>query len=203
MIKGSHIFKTAAALLLTGALAGCFDVDMQITVVDSETASVKTTTTVPKELISLADIESGDADFCDSASKITETEDSITCVETHEGTFDEVIPQDSSSDEPQPTIALVAPGQVKVSFPTGTLSEEIGAGAGDADDEESAQAMQMMKTMFAGHGITMRVVGNKIIDTNMALSADGKSAELKVMFADLIEGNSDLPAETYAIVELP
>ena len=201
MIKGSHIFKTAAALLLTGALAGCFDVDMQITVVDSETASAKITTTVPKDLVSLADIESGDAEFCDSASEITETEDSITCVETHEGKFDEVIPQDSSSEEPQPTIALVAPGQVKVSFPTGTLSEEMGAGAGD--DEESAQAMQMMKTMFAGHGITMRVVGNKIIDTNMTLSADGKSAELKVMFTDLIEGTLQLPEESYAVVQLP
>ena len=201
MIKGSHIFKTAAALLLTGALAGCFDVDMQITVVDSETASATITTTLPKDLVSLDDIKSGDAEFCDSASEITETEDSITCVETREGPFDEVIPQDASSDEPQPTIALVAPGQVKVSFPTGTLSEEMGAGA--SDDEESAQAMQMMKTMFAGHGITMRVVGNKIIDTNMTLSADGKSAELKVMFTDLIDGNAELPAESYAVVQLP
>ena len=162
MIKGSHIFKTAAALLLTGALAGCFDVDMQVAVVDSETASATITTTFPKDLVSLADIESGDAEFCDAGSTITETEDTITCVETKEGKFDEVVPE-GSSDDPQPTIALIAPGQVKVSFPTGTLSEEMGAGAGD--DEDSAQAMQMMKTMFAGHGITMRVVGNKIIDT--------------------------------------
>ncbi len=199
MINGSHILKTAAVLVLTGALAGCFDVDMQVTVLDSETASAKIVTTLPKELVSLADIESGDAEFCGKASEITETEDSIICEETHEGRFDEVIPQ-GSPDEPQPTIALVAPGQVRVSFPTGTMAEEMGV---DADDEESAQAMQMMKPMFEGHGITMRVVGNKIIDTNMTLSADEKSAELKVMFIDLIEGSATLPDESYAIVQLP
>lgn len=199
MIKGSYIFKTAAALLLTGALAGCFDVDMQITVLDSETASAKITTTLPKELVSLADIEEGNTDFCGEGSEITETEDSITCVEVNEGSFAEILQADDS-EEPQPTIALVAPGQVKVSFPTGTLAEEMGAGA---EDEESAQAMQMMKPMFEGHGITLRVAGNKIIDTNMTLSADGKSAELKVMFMDLIDGKATLPAESYAIVQLP
>ena len=200
-MKFPHIFKATAALVMATGLAGCFDVDMEVKILDDDTAVARIESTVSSQLISLADIESGDAEFCDEGGEIitNDADETITCIEVHEGKFDEVLPQ-SSGDDPQPTIETVAPGRVKVTFPTGSLGEELGGGS---DNEEMDEQMkEMMTQMFAGHALTMRVAGPKIAETNMVLSADGKSAELSVPFTDLIENKLDLPDDAYAIVAL-
>ena len=200
-MKFPHILKATAALVMATGLAGCFDVDMEIKILDADTAAARIESTVSSQLISLADIESGDAEFCDEGGEIitNDEDETITCIEVHEGSFDEVLPA-SSGDDPQPTIETVAPGRVKVTFPTGSLGEELGGGNTEEMDE---QMKEMMTQMFAGHALTMRVAGPKIAETNMVLSADGKSAELSVQFTDLIEGKLDLPEDAYAIVQLP
>ena len=197
----SHIFKGAAALLMATSLAGCFDVDMEIAVLDDNTARATIESTVSSELISLADIEAGDAEFCSDDGEVTvnEADETITCVEVKEGSFEEVL--DGASDgASEPTITTIAPGKVKVTFPTSTMAKEI---TGDDAEEMDEQTKAMMAQMFAGHAITMRVSGPKIAETNMTLSADQKSAELVVPFTSLVDGSLDLPEDAYAIVQLP
>jgi len=174
----THFLKPAAAVLLATGLAGCFDIDMDVAVLGPDTAEVTLTSTMSKDMQSMMQMSDEDTGFCGEDSVVTETEDTVTCVETKRGTFAEVFEDDSdseSSDEPQPTIETVAPGQVKVTFPTSTMSEDMGIGAGGEEGDEQAKAM--LSQLFAGHSITMRVSGARVIESNMEISADGKSAQ--------------------------
>lgn len=195
-MKLAHLLKAAASLLVVTALAGCFDMDMEIKVVGKDHAIATIATTVSKELIDIAEVKAGTSEFCEEGGQVVETDTTITCTETHDGTFAEVFPA-SDSGEPQPSIAMVGDNQAKIVFPTGTLGSQL---SGDTSDEES---MKMMKQMFEGHKLVIRVVGAAIVDTNMVKSEDGTSAELSIPFSDLIEGKLTLPEESYAVVQLP
>lgn len=196
-MKFSHIIKGAVALTLAGMLSGCFDVDMDIKVKDTDHAAVTVKTSISKDMADMAQLQSGDSDFCDKTGVVTETDTAIVCTETHEGTFAEAFPP-ASGDEPQPTIAVVGPKQVKVTFPTSDI-----AGAFGGAEEDDPQVKEMMLQMFKGHTMTVRVSGGKIIDTNMTLAADGQSAELVIPLEAVVSGKADIPAETYAVVQLP
>ncbi len=196
-MKISNIAKAAAALLITAGLAGCFDIKFDVAVLDTDKASVTIETTLPKELVNLADIESGNSEFCDPENELIENETSFTCIEKIEGTFAEVF-EAGDPNEPKPTIEIVGPRQVKVSFPAGTLKETM---SGQTGDDE--QALAMMKQMFAGHAITIRIGGGKIIDTNMTKNDAGDTAEYVLPFSDIIEGVADIPEQVYAVVQLP
>ena len=198
----THILKPAAAVLLATGLAGCFDIDMDVAVLGPDTAEVTITSTMSKDMQSMMQMSDEDSGFCGDDSVVTETEETVTCVETKRGTFAEVFEEEgASSDEPQPTIETVAPGQVKVTFPTSTMGEDMGLGEGG--EEADAQAKAMMSQLFAGHSITMRVSGARVIESNMEISADGKSAQLVVPFMDLIEDKVSFEQDSYAIVQVP
>lgn len=196
-MKRVQFFKVAAALLVATGLAGCFDVKLDVAVLDDDKASVTISTTVPKEMIDLAEIDAGDSEFCKPEDELIEGEADYTCIETKEGTFAEIF-EAGDSEEPQPTIETVGPRQFKVSFPAGSLKEDLSGQTGD-----DAEALAMMKEMFAGHAITIRVSGGQIIDTNMTKNAAGDAAELVIAFLDIIEGKADIPDQAYAVVQLP
>jgi hypothetical protein len=196
-VKFSIIAKAAAALLIATGLAGCFDVKFDVSVLGTDKASVTISTTLPKEMVNLADIEAGTSEFCNKENELIESETTFTCIEKHEGTFAEVF-EAGNPDEPQPTIAVIGDKQVKVTFPAGSLKEDMSKQTGG--DE---QALAMMKQMFAGHAITIVIGGGKIIDTNMTKNAAGDSAEYVLPFMDIIEGKPDIPDEVYAVVQLP
>jgi hypothetical protein len=196
-MKFAHIVKGAAALVLAGALTGCFDVDMDVKVTDVDHVAVTIATSISKEMADMAQMESGDSEFCDEAGVVTETETAIVCTETKEGTFAEAFPA-SEDGEPQPTIAVVGPRLVKVTFPTADISGAFGGA--ETDDP---QAKEMMLQMFKGHAMTLRVSGGTITDTNMTKAADGQSAEIVIALDDVVSGTADIPAEAYAVVQLP
>jgi len=58
----------------------------------------------------------------------------------------------------------------------------------------------MMKQMFDNHFLTLRIGGTEVTDTNMTLSDDHTTAEIKIPFTDLISGTAKLPEELYAVV---
>lgn len=193
----SHIIKGAAALVLAGMLSGCFDVDMDVKVKDTDHVAVTVATSISKEMADMAQMKSGEADFCDKTGVITETDTAIVCTETHEGTFAEAFPP-ATDGEPQPTIEAIGNNQVKVSFPTADISGSFGGA-----EEDDPQVKAMMLQMFKGHSMTLRVSGGTIVDTNMTKAADGKSAEFTIPLEDLVSGKANVPDETYAVVQLP
>ena len=62
------------------------------------------------------------------------------------------------------------------------------------------QAIVRMLPSF-GSVISITIKGKKITDTNMTASGDGTSATTELPFLDLLEGNSNLPDELYAVVD--
>ena len=90
------------------------------------------------------------------------------------------------------------PDLVRVSLPMAGMKSEIGA-----DQTMDAETRKMVEAFFAGRGLTIRFGGVEIIDTNMTMSADGRSAEQKIMFLDLLRDKPELPDELYAVVRVP
>ena len=99
-----------------------------------------------------------------------------------------------------PGLVLLTPGidrMVRVSLRTARMKTEIGA-----DEAMDDETRKMVEAFFAGRGATVRFSGLEITDTNMDLSSDGRSAQQKIQFLDLLRGTADLPEEVYAVVQV-
>jgi hypothetical protein len=134
-----------------------------------------------------------DDKFCGKEGEtLTENADgSATCVATSEGTFDQLKFDEGDS---KPTFTVVSPGVVRVAFPTKDM-------AGDLGKDSDPQTAAMMKQMFDGHYVTLRITGRQISESNMTINGDKTAAEMKIAFLDLINGTAKLPDELYAVVQ--
>lgn len=188
------IARAAGIVMLGAGLAGCVDVEMDINVLTAETARGTMTMTIDKSMYDMMNAQEGaSTDFCEDG-EIIEEETVVKCVDVEEGAFEELLFGDDS-DEAKPTIVAQDNGQVRVSFPTSDLTEEITGG----DDDPQSQAM--MAAMFEDNVMVLKVSGGPIVETNMELAADGMSASLTIPFLELINGTADLPKKAYAVVQ--
>ena len=198
-MKFSLIGRIAGVVALTMGLAACVDMTEEIQLTSETTAKA----TIP--MVMGADIyammKSADTanqkpedKFCAKEGEtLTENADgSATCVATSEGTFADLKFDEGDS---KPTFTVVSPGVVRASFPTKDMAGDLGK------DNSDPQTAAMMKQMFDGHFITIRISGKAVTDSNMTISADKTSAEIKIPFLDLIEGKANLPEELYAVVQ--
>lgn len=184
-----------AALALS--LAACMDISMEVEVLSQTEAKGTMATTVGADIYQMLAAQQTEADddgFCDEG-ELVETPETVSCVVTSSGPFDEF---EMGDDGESPTIEAIGGGQVRVSFPLGGLADEIGEGLGAGEDPET---LAMMASMFEGAQIAMTVSGGPILDTNMELAADGSSASLTILFTELLTGDIDLPEEAYAVVQ--
>ena len=85
---------------------------------------------------------------------------------------------------------------MRVSLVTKDLMGDLGS-----SETQDAETKAMMKQMFDGHFLTLRFGGAEVTDTNMTLSDDHKTAELKVPFTEMLDGTAKLPDELYAVVK--
>lgn len=197
------IGQLAGAVLLTVGLAGCMDVEMELEVLSETTGKTTTVMTMGADFYAMAKagMAAPPADgaaapaqdgFCTAEGEVLveNADGSATCTTVKEGTLAEL----SQSDDGGGKFAVVSPGVVKVTFSTAEMQGEMGT---EQDEETKA----MMVALFEGKTVTIRVRGKKISDTNMTLSADGTTAETVIPFLDLINGNTNLPAELYATVD--
>lgn len=197
------IGRLAGALALTVALAGCIDVSMDIEVLSETTGRAVTTSTMGADIYPMikAGAASEDAStsegFCEEENGVlTENADgSATCVVTVEGEFAALM----DGEEDGATFTTVSPGVVRVAFKTEDIEGSLNETTGE-QEEMDAETKAMMVAFFEGHSITIRIRGKAITDTNMTLSADGKSAETVIPFLDIINGEVELPDELYAAV---
>ncbi len=193
------IGRIAGVLALTMGLAACVDMTEDLTVTSDTTARATMVMTMGADIYSMmkaadtSNTEQKDKFCADKDEKLTENADgSATCESSTEGTFDALTFDEGGS---KPTFTLVSPGLVRVSVPTKDMMGDLGKG----DQDEQSQAM--IKQMFDNHFLTLRIGGVEVTDTNMTKSDDGKSAEIKIPFTDLLNGTADLPEELYAVVK--
>ena len=193
------IGQLAGAALLTVGLAGCMDVTMDVAIHSETEGKATTTMTMGSDFYAMAKSgmaqEGSEGGFCDEEGAVlTENEDgSATCVMVSEGTFDELKTGESADDGAK--FEVVGPGLVRASFSTKEMTGELG---GDQQDDETKA---MMQAFFEGQFVTLRASGNEVVETNMTLAEDKKSAEQVIPFLDLINNTVELPDELYAIVK--
>jgi len=199
-MKFNLIGRIAGVLTLTMGLAACVDMTEDLTVTSDTTAKATMTMTMGADIYSMmkaADTSnSSDKDkFCaKEGEKLTENADGgASCESSTEGAFDALTFDEGGS---KPTFTVVSPGLVRVSLPTKDMMGDLGNG-----DKQDAQTAAMMKQMFDGHFLTLRFGGVEVTETNMTLSEDHASAEIKIPFTDLLNGTAQLPEELYAIVK--
>ena len=210
-MKLSLIGRAVGAIALTISLAGCFDMTTDVLVESPTNAKATITETMGADIyamIKAADASSSAdpsassvADTGDTASKpfckeegstLTENSDgSVTCTIVSEGTFDALNFNDGGG---KPVFTSNADGTVRVAIPTKDMM-------GDLGKESDPKTAEMMKQLFDGHFLTIRFGGSEIVDTNLTKTADGKYAEIKIPFTDLLSGTAKLPDELYAVVK--
>jgi hypothetical protein len=198
-MKFSLIGRIAGVVALTMGLAACVDMTEEIQITSETTAKATMTMVMGADIYAM--MKSADTanqkpedKFCaKDGEKLTENSDgSATCVATSEGSFADLKFDEGDS---KPTFTVVSPGVVRASFPTKDMAGDLGK------DNSDPQTAAMMKQMFDGHFITIRISGKAVTDSNMTISADKTSAEIKIPFLDLIEGKANLPEELYAVVQ--
>ena len=197
-MKLALIGRIAGVLALTMGLAACVDMTEELAVTSDTTAKATMTMTMGADIYSMMKTadqsNTKDEDkFCaKEGEQLTENADgSATCVASSEGTFDQLKFDEGDS---KPTFQVVSPGTVRVAFPTKDM-------AGDLAKDTDPQTTAMMKQMFEGHFVTLRITGKQVTDSNMTINGDKTAAEIKIPFLDLIEGTAKLPEELYAEVQ--
>ena len=195
----SQFSRIAGALALTLGLAGCIDATVEVDVTSPTTAKATMTQVMEKSMYDMvkAGAESGEtqSDFCEDG-EVTVEGESATCVISKEGKFDELTFDEEDGEETL-KITPAGPGLVRVAFPTEDMKGEIGAD----DAEMDAQTKAMMVSFFEGHSLSLKVSGGEIVESNMDIAGDKRSAEKVIPFLDLINGDADLPDELYAVVK--
>jgi hypothetical protein len=198
-MKLSLIGRVAGVLALTMGLAACVDMTEELTVTSDTTAKATMTMTMGADIYAMmksantAETKPEDKFCAKEGEKLTENADgSATCIASSEGAFADLKFDEGDS---KPVFTVVSPGVVRVAFPTKGMAGDLGK------DNSDPQTAAMMKQMFEGHFITLRITGRQVTDSNMTISADKTAAEIKIPVLDLIEGTAKLPDELYAVVQ--
>lgn len=191
------IAKLGGAVALSLGLAGCMDVTMDIEILSETNATATMTTSMEADIYAMiaAQAEEGDEGFCDEG-ELIESGTTVDCVVTSSGTFAELDFGDDQGGGPD--IEAIGNGQVRVSFPTGDLAEQVAEGTGGEQDPEM---MAMLAQMFEGAFITMRVSGGAIVESNMEIAPDGQSASYQIPLTGVMTGELDLPEQIFAVVQ--
>ena len=192
----TYFSRLAAVLGLTVGLSACVDASMEIEVLSTKAAKGTMVMAMEKSMYEMGQSADDSSDgFCDDGT-LEITEDNAICTTVKEGGFDELTFDTGSEEEERISITSVGNGLIRVVFPTGNMSSEMGG-----EDTSDPEMAKMMETFLTGHYLTMKVSGGEIVESNMEVAADGQSAELKIALVDLINSEAGLPAEVYAVVK--
>jgi hypothetical protein len=192
--------KLALALILGLGLAGCIDARVDVALTGPDTARASMVQDMGADFYAMVKMsaENGEASgesFC-AEGELTENADgSATCTLVEEGPFAQLA---ATQGEDALRFEPAGAGLVRVSLPTAEMKAELGAG-----DDMDEQTRQMVEAFFAGHSVIVRFSGAEVVDTNMNLADDRRSAETEIAFLDLINGTANLPDEIYAVVRAP
>jgi hypothetical protein len=192
--------KLAATALLAAGLVGCIDVNIEVAITSPTTAKATMTQVMGADVYAMVKMSaegeaSSEDSFC-AEGELTENADgSATCTIIEEGEFSAL---DLGQEDGGMTFTEVSPGVIRVALPTADMQAELGA-----EDDMDEETRQMVEAFFEGRTMTIAISGAEIVETNMTVAADGKSAEQVIPLLDLINGAADLPDEIFAVVRAP
>ena len=201
--------RIAGVLAVTAGLAGCMDVATEIEVLSATSGTATSSITISpefypmiKQMAAAGGEDAQSEPFCaKDGEELIENEDgSGTCITFKEGDLEALTAGDDGSPSDEASFTEISPGVIRVAFKTDDMKSQVAEGTG-GDSAEDEQAMAMIKPYFEGRMISITIKGKKITDTNMTASGDGTSATTELPFLDLLEGNSNLPDELYAVVD--
>lgn len=196
-----------SALIGALALAGCVDARLEVAVQSQTTAEAQLTEVMSAQFYAMikpaapkTDVggrtEQGPepAHFCADGVLVENTIGTATCVLHDEGAFAGL----ALGHHAQILgFRAMGPGLVRVALRTAELAGEV-----DVRYGRSSEAGQLNEALFSGHDLTIRFSGLEVINTNMSLSSDKRSAERVIQWLDVIHGTANLPAELYAVVRV-
>ncbi len=170
------------------ALSGCFDMEMETTVLGPDQVRMSGFMQVQRGMLEMM---GGADEFCGEDDGTLElTDEFARCLFVEEGTIAEVF----EGDEDAPTFVDLGDGTVHVTFPLGDITGEM--------DEmvEDPAAAAMFRPMMEGHGMTFIISGAEIISTNGTISEDGTSASISFGLIELMEDADNIPEVFEAVV---
>lgn len=200
-------FRYLLSVLFILPLAACFDADMTITFLDSERAEMTAVMTMGPEFYAMV-ASSGD-DACEEGVGEVQADGSYVCTITESGLIDEMTGEMASSDDDEGgmnpgeemSVERLDADTIKVSFDLAAMLEDSGP---SEEDQAGMEAMQaQIQAAFAGHAITMRVVGKEIVSTNGTISEDGTTATFVLPMTVMFEKEQDVPASFDVVVKTP
>jgi len=191
-----NLGKLAATLWLGATLSGCIDATVDVALTSETTAKVTMTQTMGPDFYAM--VKQGGAEggeeFC-AEGELTEAADgSATCMVTEEGAFADL---NISTDDNSISFTSAGAGLVRVSLPLEDLRGEAGM-----DEQIDDESRAMMEAFFADNTITIRFSGLEVTESNMTISGDRRAAEAVIPFMELINTDSVLPAEYFAVVRV-
>lgn len=173
---------TAGACLM---LAGCIGIDMDIEVLDDESARLTGSMQMQRAMYEMS---GDDGEFCDEADggRLELTDAYAFCHIDQTGSFAELF--DPEDDEAIPaTMEALGNGIVRVTIPLDDLDDDM-----DEMIEDPAM-VAMFRPMLAGYEISFSITGAEIISTNGEISDDGRTARFSMPLTAILEPDFDIP----------
>lgn len=167
-------------------LAACFDAEMSLTFPDQDNAEATMVMIASKDFYEMS-AASGEP-FCDEGTEAELADGSHSCTESFSGTIDEALANPDIGEAM--TVERRDGGMLYVSWDLSDLTEDIAP----PEEEGAEEMMDMMIAAFQGHAITLNVSGSEILETNGAVSEDGKTATFKIPLEVALKGATELPA---------
>jgi len=192
------------ALLMILPLAACFDADVSMNFVDSETAEMNAVMTMGPELYAMGS-QSGE-DMCEDGEGVLADDGSYVCTISQVDTIDALIAQSQTETEGKSAPTDVSQGftverldddTVRVSFDLATMMKD----ASEGKPEDLGEMEAMLRAAFEGHAITLNVSGAAIVESNGEISEDGATATFVLPMLALLEDTVDLPEEFFTVVK--
>ncbi len=175
------------ALLPVLLLAGCFDIDVDLTFTKDEQVRLRSEVRMPKSLFLLVmdDADSNLGKLCEGGTPVMKA-DTVSCVQHKAVSLEEAMAGHLFADgetgsQMEIRIEKAGDGVVRVSVDVAALLADANEEAGDEGDQALAALM------LTGHGITFRITGEEILESNGRLSDDKRTASLTVPLTALAD----------------
>ncbi len=175
------------ALLPVLLLAGCFDIDVDLTFTKDEQVRLRSEVRMPKSLFLLVsdDADSDLGKLCEGGSPVVKA-DTVSCIQRTTASLEEAISgrlfaDNDTGSQMEIRVEKAGDGVVRVLVDVATLL----ANASEEAGEEGDQAIAAL--MLTGHGITFRITGEEILESNGRISDDKRTASLTVPLSALVD----------------
>ncbi len=175
------------ALLPVLLLSGCFDIDVDLTFTKDEQVRLRSEVRMPKSLFLLVmdDADSDLGKLCEGGTPVIKA-DTVSCIQRKTASLEEAMSgrlfaDNDTGAQMEIRIEKAGDGVVRVVVDVATLLANANKEAGNEGDQTIAALM------LTGHGITFRITGEEVLESNGRISDDKRTASLTVPLTALVD----------------